>query len=60
MLIDIDLHFSCGHSCDLDHQSQLLMDSILEMERPDFIVFNGDLVQRYHLGFNSLIILILF
>lgn len=41
-----DLHFSCGHTCEVDLHTQLLVDSILEMERPDLVVFNGDLVQR--------------
>eukprot|EP00026_Physarum_polycephalum_P008787 Phypoly_transcript_08888.p1 GENE.Phypoly_transcript_08888~~Phypoly_transcript_08888.p1 ORF type:complete len:286 (+),score=44.24 Phypoly_transcript_08888:513-1370(+) len=31
--------------CEVDHNTQLLMDSILEMERPDLVIFNGDLIQ---------------
>lgn len=45
IMVFTDLHFSCGHTCEVDHKTQLLIDSLLDIERPDLVVFNGDMIQ---------------
>jgi len=45
IMIFTDLHFSCGHTCWIDHKTQTLVDGLLDLERPDLVVFNGDQIQ---------------